>query len=431
MIVLTEDQQVIHDGIVERITSSTSGSLSKFIGGGGVGKTTIVNELRKTLEKMGYYLHFLAPTGQCVAVLKHKGMDTAKTIASFFYTPLVQEDSTKEYKKLFETEDEIEIGNIFDSLPMDNKKELYNRYGIPAYATNIFANESSVNFNFNDGIKLPSSIEERNRMVFIIDEISLITLKSQIEIDTLENIHIVAIGDNYQIRPIKSKDNQWIKKPDFELYVPQRFGEDSDIYKLSSILRNGSMPPSTINTKEVTRRPLASIKSNILDKLVMNADYIITGKRATRDSINTRYRDIMGYNSTIPLVGEKITFTKNSVRVYNGQKVKITKIHLVDKSKGYMEIDAIDLLSGFSLEVLQLSLETYDPKITKHVDSNILKSSFEQSQFAYAITLHSFQGSESRKILLCEEYIGNTRRDKLRWFYTGVTRARERLVTLY
>jgi ATP-dependent exoDNAse (exonuclease V) alpha subunit len=48
--------------------------------------------------------------------------------------------------------------------------------------------------------------------------------------------------------------------------------------------------------------------------------------------------------------------------------------------------------------------------------------------YANSVTVHKFEGSEANKVVLFNEWIGKDREMRQRWLYTGVTRAKEKLV---
>ena len=51
-----------------------------------------------------------------------------------------------------------------------------------------------------------------------------------------------------------------------------------------------------------------------------------------------------------------------------------------------------------------------------------------EATFGYAITCHKSQGSQWDNVLVWDDGLGKTRRDRARWLYTAITRASERLV---
>jgi ATP-dependent exoDNAse (exonuclease V) alpha subunit len=48
--------------------------------------------------------------------------------------------------------------------------------------------------------------------------------------------------------------------------------------------------------------------------------------------------------------------------------------------------------------------------------------------YAYAVTVHKAQGSEYKKVVLFNEYLGRDKEQWQRWLYTGITRSSEKLV---
>jgi ATP-dependent exoDNAse (exonuclease V) alpha subunit len=48
--------------------------------------------------------------------------------------------------------------------------------------------------------------------------------------------------------------------------------------------------------------------------------------------------------------------------------------------------------------------------------------------YAYAVTVHKAQGSEYKKVVLFNEYLGRDKEQWQRWLYTGITRSSDKLV---
>jgi ATP-dependent exoDNAse (exonuclease V) alpha subunit len=75
-------------------------------------------------------------------------------------------------------------------------------------------------------------------------------------------------------------------------------------------------------------------------------------------------------------------------------------------------------------------------KDQKHL--NTLKAKFSDLgeiayfDYGYAMSVHKSQGSEWERVLLKEEHLGRdqTKDDYYRWLYTGITRAKDKLVIL-
>ena len=55
-------------------------------------------------------------------------------------------------------------------------------------------------------------------------------------------------------------------------------------------------------------------------------------------------------------------------------------------------------------------------------------SAMRQKAYAYGITCHKAQGSEWDKVLVFEERFPFSEEEHMRWLYTAITRAKEKLV---
>ena len=51
-----------------------------------------------------------------------------------------------------------------------------------------------------------------------------------------------------------------------------------------------------------------------------------------------------------------------------------------------------------------------------------------EATFGYAITCHKSQGSQWDHVIVWDEKLGQTKRDRAEWLYTAITRAAEGLV---
>ena len=89
-------------------------------------------------------------------------------------------------------------------------------------------------------------------------------------------------------------------------------------------------------------------------------------------------------------------------------------------------IDERDKHLGFDSKILIPPV--LNDILNRHAKEELLINRFE---YAYAVTCHKMQGSECRAALIFDEsFIMKAEEDKLRWLYTSVTRAQERLVIL-
>ena len=139
----------------------------------------------------------------------------------------------------------------------------------------------------------------------------------------------------------------------------------------------------------------------------------------------------------LPVAGDKIIIKENK---YNYGKFRkrlvlvngdIGSVKVSDKEKGVMILSNIPSNKNTNLAILfsdELMAKTYsaDPVFPKNPDAFADRTLVD---YAYAITCHAAQGSEWKSVLIYDDNMWSSNRiSRLRWLYTAVTRAKEKLV---
>ena len=251
------------------------------------------------------------------------------------------------------------------------------------------------------------------------------------------NIPILCLGDPYQLPPVKDLKNKYSDKCDFLLTKNYRQKDGNTILDLANQIKNGEGLKSTYNDNFIR-----TVAGNELDLgMLLWADQILCCTNKVRKQINSQIRDYLGYKEEIPVIGDKVICTKNdwdclseveNEPLINGMIGIVTKI--INKKltpfDSYMDIEfrpehnlkdyyniRIDLNPFLGYAPYQNKFNPYKPMIKRQ--------SFD---FGYAISVHKSQGSEWDKILLytVDSWGDNTTQKQL--LYTGVTRAKEKLL---
>jgi exodeoxyribonuclease V len=157
----------------------------------------------------------------------------------------------------------------------------------------------------------------------------------------------------------------------------------------------------------------------VIDRLrdceLYEANIILTGRRRTRMRMNAEKRRILGLSSPLPLFGEPLVCVRNtpSYGLCNGGIYYASRdLEEGDETVGIstdtgdIEVPAIFLPPGHECDRPELA-----PWATAFA-------------FGYALTVHQAQGSEFDSVLLIDEWF---RRDRNRWLYTGITRAKKQI----
>lgn len=366
----------------------------RLFGFGGTGKSSVLNEISYVIQngegvKAGNIL-FATFTGKAAAVMRTKGMP-ASTIHSLIYKPEVD------------------------------------------YLTGQITG-----FTINDESDL------HNASLLICDEVSMVN--EEMGQDLLSfGIPILVVGDRGQLDPIKGEGFFMKKEPDIELTKIERVALDNPLIWLANEVRMGNaLKPGSYGESRVHR-----IEGKIPAEFIMEADQLICGMNRTRTTLNRRYRKLMGFfdqDSEFPVLGDRLMCLKNNKNtgVLNGTQwhCGTPTIEKIWKPKDWrnpagkkeetnvmglhMRIRSCDL---FDLNGDPLIINTICS--THHFDENVQEpfwkdiSGTDEYTFAYAATVHKFQGSQAPHVVIKDE--SSVFRDQ-EWKhrYTSISRASER-----
>jgi exodeoxyribonuclease-5 len=185
------------------------------------------------------------------------------------------------------------------------------------------------------------------------------------------------------------------------------------------------------------------------------ADQIICATNNLRNSINFEIRNIKGF-STEPQVGDKIIALKNywdtlsentQLALTNGTIGTLNSLELGLRTPPYYITDksyniltstiTTDENDAFVDLEMDLQLFTTGEKTLTSKQEYLLKKNKEvtfgppmEFTYAYAITCWKAQGSEWNKVLLFEEKFPFDLMEHRRYLYTGLTRAKEKIVII-
>lgn len=220
---------------------------------------------------------------------------------------------------------------------------------------------------------------------------------------------------------------------------------ESEIVQLSMRIRNGEyIEPFKGNTVQVLSM------RDLTKGMYLWADQVIAGKNDTRRSINSEMRElIMDADNPEPIVGDKVICLRNNWDIIsfhgdalvNGMTGRISNI----KIKNFYKLFTYYYRPFFSFNFMlddgdnfeeivadyQL-LTTGEPTVNRENWKTIPRP-FKPNEFdyGYCITCWKAQGDEFNKVLFLAERVGNMGSEEYqKYLYTGVTRAREKLVLI-
>ena len=379
---LSSDQKAA----LEAIYSWTKKCPTPYItvgGYAGVGKTTLMAEYRRLLNKENKKLKiaFASFTGRATRVLANKlragkvvyRQDSVGTIHSLIYSPI-----------------------------LNSKQHI-------------------------TGWKLKTDLRFD---LIVIDEASMIDGSLWKDLTSF-GIPIVAVGDHGQLPPI-SGDFNLMENPMVKLEKIHRQAKGNPIIILSLLAReNGYIPIRQFGDGVVKiDRNVFDAQNQIESQLqsYSPSTIVLCGYNKTRTKLNEFIRMSRGFESQNPIPGDRVICLKNNHKknIFNGMLGNIRSISGKNDDWYNAEIsmdDENDLYEGFVYKDQFGSDQTQN--FTK---KRVRQLSGDLFDFGYALTVHKAQGSQAKKVIVFEERF--PKMDDLmwrRWLYTAVTRAEQEL----
>ena len=396
MITLSKEQQSVHDDVVVWVNnyynrSSNNRSWISVAGLAGTGKTTLIKFITKTLvaQKDYYNIAFVTYTGKASVVLKNKLGSLSEqyyvgTIHSLIYKPIIDEYGkiTGWMLKPYIDQDLI----VVDEGSMVGK-ELWNHllsYGKP----------------------------------------------------------IIVVGDHGQLPPIGSTNFSLMKEPDLILKEIHRQALENPIIKLSLYARKYGSVPTKIFGREAAKIDwiLPSAKNALYNYKVGDDTQILCGMNKTRVTLNKILRQKNNFERKEPCIGEKIICLMNNKDdfVMNGQSGYINEITLREKFLYdiNMNVDGDNFERNLIVYTGGFHKEKYDVVMDEIIHDKVKREctpgkKINVFDYGYAISVHKSQGSEWDKVILVEERnFYQSDEDYARWLYTGITRAKNKLLII-
>ena len=380
---MSADQRQAHDAVVEWVKAGKTKLLT--LGGyAGVGKTTIIGEIMRTLraqkpkdKRRPFAVGFCAFTGKASLVLRTKleaagvlGQDFFGTIHSMIYEPVTQGGLVIGWRKRDKADVALDL---------------------------IILDEASM-----------------------IDEVLFKDLQSYV-------IPILAVGDHGQLPPVKGTLNL-MENPQIKLEKIHRQAEGNPIIKLATLVRETGKIPVGKYGEFVNKVRDRAIIERILNPSEM---LILCGTNRTRVSVNALIRQRLGFTSPEPEDGEKVICLRNNrdANIYNGMQGVIRSIQPDGDHWYKAEIDMDGTGVRFKDRICKHQFG--EPKTIQEVPNLHPKAIGDRFDFGYCITVHKAQGSEHGRVVVIDECDWMESDDmKRRWRYTAITRSSERLLVI-
>ena len=386
-ITLSPDQKTAMDIAITKVKMKEQ---CVTIGGyAGTGKTTITGEIIKVLRPDFPRIAFACFTGKAKNVLEKKLMASGALIEGDFCGTIHQLIFDARRRIILDREENtIEVKASFEKKTSREKFDL-----------------------------------------IVIDEASMVNRYLYDNIAEFKT-PILAIGDHAQLPPIGADDFSLMKDPMIRLEKIHRQAENNPIVKLSMMARIDGYVPCENYGEGVIKTDNGNLIDSISD---LDNWTVLTGTNWRRTKFNSWFRK-KKYGTVIegPIVGDRVVCLRNNhaKRVFNGMQGIIKNI-TPEGDHWYMAEIQMD---GF----------VYIGKIFKHQFMNektltknkgfekVHPDDFEDLwDYGYALSYWKAQGSEFQNVIMIEERFQTMSDDVWRrCLYTGITRAREKLIII-
>lgn len=432
-VILNKQQEEAKNKIVNWFNNINDENQYFVLGGyAGTGKTFLINYIiNNILNIPKESVAFVAPTGKASCVLIQKGATNAGTIHRLIYNAV-----------------EVEKTSVVNGKEIKTKKTEF--------------------------IKKTESLPYK---LIVVDEASMISL--DIFTDLLSyGIPLLCAGDPGQL-PAVGRKTDILDKPDFTLTEIVRQESDNIIVKLATMVRHKEYIPYG-NYGDVIVVDKNSLSEEQYLNLLLKADQVLCGLNKTRREINLTIKKAKGLDIDKLNLKEKIMCYVNNYEKYldedekynltNGTIGYVTECEILDdtlkvgklrlkpdflseESENYLYDTGIFKTGQFTYDmhqrVYEMSDGTYKLKkflekkkkdensddYRKRVMESVLaqrnavdEEHLVQFDTAYCISVHKSQGSEWDKVVLIDESWSFNEPEK--WLYTGITRAKKKLVII-
>ncbi|MDZ4834678.1 MAG: AAA family ATPase [Candidatus Melainabacteria bacterium] len=377
-------------------------SVIALSGPAGSGKTCLIKELKKTLEGE---VVVSAMTNKAVDVLRRKEVPDALTAYNASLVGVYKDpgEALKAYFKLddpFGSIKEEELLFYFDVSALRRAWNANKTDGIKGGAKELGIDDFYDEFFIGWEPRIPQDA------TLIIDEASMLGGELLAKIRKCFS-KIILVGDEYQLPPVNDAAVFWNES------IVQSRVTLTEVHRQS-----GSSEVLDIANRIKSKEPVELGNGVPIDlNLIASGIPVIVWTNERRVSLTKRIRSALGHQSGNPTKGELLVCRDN--RTIGGLDFVKNSMWRVVETDGIRGCILEDCFGQRSSKPVQVALEEYNQR------------GGLDCRFGYALTCHTAQGSEWPTVLI---HVDDTReclsrnQDCLKWLYTAVTRAKEKLI---
>ncbi|MGB3456217.1 MAG: AAA family ATPase [Litorimonas sp.] len=272
--------------------------------------------------------------------------------------------------------------------------------------------------------KLDSNGTAKDAALIVVDECSMVD--EAIGKDLMSfGVPILVLGDPAQLPPVSGGGFFTAAEPDIMLTQIHRQAESNPIVHLATQVRRGEMPDYGSYGQSAVIP-----KSEIDSTRVMEADQILVGTNRSRHAYNMRLRELLGHEDALPVEGDRVVCIRNdrTKKIFNGGLFDVVRSHTHPEKEDCLRLTLAseDFPTRSALTVTVR--EEFFSGGAEEIDWKEIRGQ-QQFNYGYALTVHKAQGSQWNDVVLFDES-RVFREDRMRWLYTGITRASERITVV-
>ena len=413
----------------------------------GTGKTYIVSRVVKNLWKIKKPVILLAPTGRSAKVLSSYCNKQAHTV----------------HKEIFYVKNNP-AGNMDFSLKINKHKNTIFIVDEASMIPTVKKNETGL---FSDSL-----LDNIVKYVYSGYKCSLLIIGDLAQLPPIFSENSLSLDDNFL------NENYGLKVFSSELTQVVRQRENSGILSLATYLRNlleiDFVEKLKINLSSYNDITLIEDGDQLInslqdsyDKFGLQETAVIVRSNKRSNIYNKYIRERILCNESVISVGDLLMVVKNNYHwlnnnlvgfIANGDIIKIEEIHSIKELYGFrfaeVRVTMIDYpnLNAFETVLILDSIEINSPSLDYNVMNKLysevskdytgIKTKYKrhlaikknkffnalQVKFAYCFTCHKSQGGQWRSIFVEMPFLpSGYNKDFIRWFYTAVTRAKNKL----
>ena len=442
----TNNQKKIVEKLSEWICDDDFSRIFVLNGYAGTGKTTIIAAFVAALNDLGVKPILLAPTGRAAKVLQRYAQQDAYTIHKRIY----RERTTGDYESKFSLDYNREQGAIF------------------------IVDEASM-------LSISSSEEATFGSGNLLDDLVQY-------VRTGKRCRLMLVGDDAQLPPVGDDSSPALQPEVLSRYGDVEYATMDEVVRQSvdsGILFNATMLRCMLENgiyevphfdmsypdfQSINGGELLELLQDSYDRYGRDETIVITrsNKRANRYNEGIRRYNLSAEEEIES--GDMLMVVKNNYHyaerdkespmafVANGDVVRLRRIRRFEEFYGFRFVDAVLQFPDYddyemSCKVLLDTLASESPSLTReqsrqlfyevekdYADVKSKSKRFKeirendhfnamQVKFAYAVTCHKAQGGQWHTVFVDRCLFGDETmtKDMLRWLYTAITRATERV----